>query len=71
MDDELVVFAELIDAENGNDVLQLTVTLQRLLDAAGDFIVPFANVLRIENPAGRGERIDGGIIPFSEIRRSR
>ena len=34
------------------------------LHAAGDGVVPFADVLRIENAAGRGQRIDGRINAF-------
>ena len=35
-DDQLVVLAQLVDAEDGDDVLQLAVALQDLLHAAGD-----------------------------------
>jgi hypothetical protein len=34
--DELVVFGELVDAEDGDDVLQVLVALQDLLDASGE-----------------------------------
>ena len=45
-DDELVVLAELVHAEDGDDVLQILVLLQRLLDAARDAVVPLADDLR-------------------------
>src|SRR5690606_30711703 len=58
MHHELVLLAEFVDAENRNDVLQFAVTLQRALHAAGNVVVPLADVLRIENTARRCERID-------------
>src|SRR5687768_7077676 len=35
-DDELVFFAQLIDPEDGDDVLEVAVALEHLLDLAGD-----------------------------------
>ena len=43
---QLVLFRQLIHAENGDDVLQRLVALQRLLDVAGNPIVLFAHDLR-------------------------
>src|SRR5262245_11627763 len=40
-----VLFAQFLDAENRNDVLQLAVSLQDRLHAAGDREVPFADEL--------------------------
>ncbi len=37
--DELVVFAELVHAEDGDDVLQVLVLLERRLDLAGHVVV--------------------------------
>ena len=51
MHDQLVVFAQFVDAENRDDVLQFAVALQNRLHAAGDVVVPLAHVLRIENSA--------------------
>ena len=60
--DLLVFLAQLLDAEDGDDVLQFAVALQDLLHAAGDGVVLLADVLRIENvgcttPADR-RRVD-------------
>ena len=59
--DEFVLLGELVYTEDGDDVLQLAVPLECPLHAAGDLIVPLAHVLRIENAARRGERINGRI----------
>ena len=59
--DQLVLFAQFVDAEDRDDVLQFAVALEDLLHAAGDGVVPLADELRIENAAGRGQRIDRGI----------
>src|SRR5437588_272860 len=64
MHDEFVVFAELIDAENGDDVLQLAIALQGLLDAAGDLVMPIADILRVENSARRSQGVDGRVNSF-------
>ena len=45
----LIVFAELVHTEDGDDVLQILVTLQRLLHLAGDRVVLFADDLRVES----------------------
>ena len=58
---EFVLLRQFIDAEDGDDVLQFAVSLQRPLHAAGNLVVPLAHVLRIEDAARRGERIDGRI----------
>ena len=57
----LVLFRQLVDAENGDDVLQVLVLLQDGLHGAGGVVVLVAEDARIENLGGRGERIDGGI----------
>ena len=61
MHHEFVLLRQFIDAEDGDDVLQFAVSLQRPLHAAGNLVVPLAHVLRIEDAARRGERIDGRI----------
>src|SRR4051812_29560786 len=60
-DDELVVLAELVHAEDGNDVLQRFVGLQHALHVAGDLVMLLADDARVEHAAGRIERIDRGI----------
>ena len=58
---QLVLLAQLVHAQDGDDVLQLAVALQGHLHAPGDVVVPLADVLRVEDPAGAGQRIDGRI----------
>ena len=53
----LVFFAELVDANQGDDVLQLLVTLQNRLDAVRAVVVGLAHVTRIED--SRGRRLSG------------
>src|SRR5690606_28951560 len=57
---ELVVFRELVDAENRDDVLQVLVALQDLLHGARRVVVLVAENARIENARGRRQRIDRG-----------
>ena len=42
-DDQLIFFRQLIHAENGDDILQRLILLQRLLDGAGHFIMLLAD----------------------------
>src|SRR5829696_4954240 len=58
VDGLLVIIAQLLDAEDGDDVLQVTVALQHLLHLAGDPIVLFADHKRIEDAGGRAEGVD-------------
>ena len=64
VDDELVVFGELVDAEDRDDVAQLLVALEDRLDAAGDVVVLLADVLRVEDARARAERVDGRVDPL-------
>src|SRR5438445_10636771 len=57
-DGGLVFFAELVHAENRDDVLEFLVTLQRTLHAARGLIVLHADHVRIELAAGRSKRIN-------------
>src|SRR5437868_7200062 len=57
----LVLLAQLLDAEDGDDVLQLAVALQDLLDAVGDGVVLLADVLRLEDVAVGGQRVHGRV----------
>ena len=44
---EFVFFAQFVDAEDGDDVLQVAVTLQHRLHLAGDGVVTLADDLRV------------------------
>src|SRR5919204_3860275 len=54
---ELVLVAQLVDAEDGDDVLQVLVALQHALDALRDVVVLLAHHARVENRRRRGQRI--------------
>ncbi len=71
MHNQLVVFAQFIDTENGDDVLQFAITLQSRLHASSNRIVLGTHILRVENTAVRSQRIDSGVNTLSEIERSR
>src|SRR6478735_4869478 len=58
LDGELILFAELVHAENGDDVLQRLVALQRLLHAARGVVVFLPDDRRGQHTAGRVERVD-------------
>src|SRR5205085_3729786 len=60
-DGQLVVFGELVDAENRDDVLQILVALQNLFDRTRHAVVFVAENAWIENPGRRGERVDGRV----------
>ena len=60
-DDELVLFGELVDAEDRDDVLEVLVLLEDRLHGAGGVVVLVADDARVENLGGRGQRIDGGV----------
>jgi hypothetical protein len=47
---DLVLLAELVDAEDGDDVLQLPVPLQDPLHLAGHVVVVLANVPGVQDP---------------------
>ena len=57
----LVLFAQLINAEDGDDVLEILVALQDALHAQGDGVVTLADDLRIKDSRVGGEGIHGGI----------
>ena len=54
---ELVLFGELVDSQDGDDVLQILVALQQPLDALRNRVVFLAHHARRENPRSGGERI--------------
>src|SRR5438874_820123 len=58
---EPVFFAELVHAQNGDDVLQLFVALQNVLHLARDGVVLGADDQRIQDARGGVERVDGGV----------
>src|ERR1035437_2906085 len=58
---ELVFFRELVDAQNGDDVLQILVALQDALHALGHVVVVLAYDARGKYARGRGQRIYGRI----------
>ena len=55
---QLVLFGELIHAQNGDDVLQRLVLLQHTLHRTGDVVVLLADDTGVEHARGRVERID-------------
>ena len=56
-DRELVLFRELVHAENGDDVLQRLVGLQDALDLAGDVVMLLADDAGVEHARGGIERV--------------
>ncbi len=60
-DRELVLFRQLVDAEDRDNVLQVLVALQHLLHGAGDVVVLVADDARVENARRGRERIDGRV----------
>src|SRR5215211_3112091 len=58
IDGHLVVRRQLVDAENGDDVLQILEALQHLLDAARRLIMLVADDFRGQGARGRRERVD-------------
>src|SRR5262245_59216736 len=63
-DRKLVLFRQLVHAQDGDDVLQRLVALQDLLDLARDGIVLLAHDHGREHARGRVERVDGGVDAF-------
>src|SRR5690606_36530315 len=57
-DGQLVLFGQLVHPENGDDVLQRLVLLQRFLDLARHFVVLLADDGRGQHSAGGVERVD-------------
>src|SRR2546423_4819705 len=63
-DDELVLVGELVDAEDGDDVLQVAVALQHLLHARRRPVMLLGDDPRLERARGRAQRIDRRIDPL-------
>ena len=57
MDDQFVRFAQFVNAQNRDDVLELTVTLKRGLHATRALVVLLAHILRVKHAARRSERV--------------
>src|SRR3954453_13433349 len=60
-DDELVLVGQLVDAKDGDDVLQVAVALQRLLHAGRRLVVLVGHDTRLQRPRRRVERVDGRV----------
>src|SRR6266850_116615 len=56
-DGQFVIFAELVNAKDGYDVLQVFVALQNLLHSLGHVVVLLPDNSGIENARSRGQRI--------------
>ena len=54
---QFVVFAQLVDTENGDNVLQIFVALQNLLHVASGAVMFFADDVGLQRAAGGGQRI--------------
>src|SRR5437764_2827924 len=59
LDRDLVLFRQLVDAEDGDDVLQLLVPLQDPLHLTSDVVVLLAHVVGVQDAGGGVERVDG------------
>ena len=55
---DAVLLGELVETEDGDDVLQLLVALQHLLHPAGHVVVALAHDLGREDGRGRRQRVD-------------
>ena len=56
-----VLVAQLVHAEDGDDVLQFLIFLQRLLHPPGDAVMLRAHNVRLQNPGGGFQRVHGGV----------
>src|SRR5262245_56572536 len=57
-DHQFVFFRELVNSQDGNDVLQILVLLQNLLHGASCVVVLVTNDARIKNAGGGSQWID-------------
>src|SRR3990172_12213631 len=55
--DELVIFAQLIDAQDSDNVLQVFIALQYTLHFAGSAVMLFAHHVRIQNARSGSQRV--------------
>ena len=54
---ELVIVGELVDTEDGDDVLELVVLLEQLLDSLAVLVVVLADDVGVEDARGRFQRV--------------
>src|SRR5215471_3622375 len=59
----LILRREFVHSENGNNILQIFVTLQYFLDTTGNFVVLLAHNIGCQCTRSGGERIYSGIDP--------
>jgi len=57
----LVLLGELVDAQDGDDVLQFLVLLEDLLHPGGHVVVVLPHVRGVQDAGGGRERVDGGV----------
>src|SRR5690606_16923324 len=60
---QLVFVRELVDAQDGDDVLELLVPLEDLLDAPGHLVVLLAHDLRGQKPRRGGQGVHRRVDP--------
>ena len=60
-DDELVFFGEIINTQNGNDILEGFIILEDLLDASCDVVMLLTNGDGVKHSGSRIEGIDGRV----------
>ena len=58
---QLIFFRKLVHAENGDDVLERLVLLQRFLNAASGVVMLLADHAGLKHAAGGIERVNRGI----------
>ena len=61
---QAVLVRELLDSEDGDDVLELAVALEDLPHVVGDLVVLLAHDVRLQDRRGRVERVDGRVDPL-------
>jgi hypothetical protein len=59
--DHLVLLGQLVDPEDRDDVLQVSIALEDLLHAAGHRVVLLAHVARVEDPRRRVQGVHGRV----------
>ena len=60
-DDEFIFWSELVDTENGDDILEVLIALEDALNASGNAEVFFADDNGVEGLRGRGEGVDSRV----------
>jgi len=62
---DLVLLGQFVHSKDRDDVLKISISLKDSLHFPCHRVMLFTDDLRIENPRGRSERIDGRIDTFS------